>query len=275
MAVKISGAIEIISNSQLSKFDDTAASSTKQNLTLNKIINKINKQDEKLKGLLPSSITRKQKRQLAKGLSGGRFEESIRKTKDLRIKPTFTQRKQTVIDDFMLAFGIKNPKKLAESSLISQTGAPLKRFNEFNILKSKVTNIQKTQGAMAKIISGSTPLVSGVLGLQSTSGIYKSVFGLVGKIGFPAIIITTLATKIYKEYKDMYGKGGTRDIRKLVKAEDVSLIGVENDNFIASGDIVFHSNPNVLQGLPRGKSNTENLRTDETRYKQRHEGSYI
>ncbi len=275
MPVKISGAVGILSNSQLSKFDDTSASSAKQNLALNQIINKINQQDKKLQGLLPSSITRKQKKQLEKGLSGGRFEESIRKTKDARIKPTFTQRKQSITNDFLLAFGIKNPKKLAESSLISKTGAPLKRFNEFNALKSEVGNLKKTQGAIAKMISGSIPLVSGASALTSTRGIYNSLFGLVGKIGFPAIIITTIATKVYKKFKDQYGKGGTRDVRKLVKAGDISLIGVENDNSLASGEILFLSNPNVLQGLARGSSNTENIRTDISRYKQRHEGTYI
>ena len=275
MPVKISGSIGIISNSQLAKFDDESVRSAKENLQLNQIINKINAQDKKLQGLLPSAITRKRKKQLEKGLGGGRLEESTIKTKDARIRPTFTQRKQSLTNDFLLAFGIKNPKKLAEASLVSATGAPLKRFNEFNALRKDVGNLKKTQGAIAKMISGSIPLVSGASALQSTRGIYNSLFGLVGRIGFPAIIITMLVTKIYKQYKAMYGKGGTRDIRKLIKAGDISLIGVENDNFLASGEILFLSNPNVLQGLSKGSSNTENIRTDISRFKQRHEGTYV
>ena len=71
-----------------------------------------------------------------------------------------------------------------------------------------------------------------------------------------------------------YQEGGTRDRRKKQLAGDVSLIGVDNENALYSGTNLFLSNPQNLQGLSRGNSNTQELRDGTGRFNLRHQGSY-
>jgi len=114
----------------------------------------------------------------------------------------------------------------------------------------------------------------GATGLQSLGGFGNLILNQAAKIGLPIFFITTIATKTWERYKSQYGKGGTRDIRKLILAKDVSRIGIENENELESGANLFLSNPQLLTGLARGPSNTESLREGLARWKQRHEGTY-
>lgn len=176
---------------------------------------------------------------------------------------------------FLLALGLKGRnKKLSSSSLLSGAGAPIKKNEVFKKLSDKVNRLEKTQTVITKTVSGAIPLLRGASGLQSIGGIGNLLLNQAAKIGLPIFFITTIATLVWKMYKAQYGKGGTRDIRKLVLSEDISRIGIENENELESGANLYLSYPQKLTGLPRGPSNTENLREGMVRWKQRHEGTY-
>ena len=289
MPVRESGALGILNNAQLESFDNIAAQrpdvAPGQKADLNTVLNKI-KELEKKSDILPRNITRKRAKELEKGLAGGRFAESTTKLRDTKIKANIED-KFSVTDNIMRALGInvKDKSKLKKSSLVSGVGpvAGIRQVSEFTSIKNKVTKLQNSQKAIATVITKGDSLISGASGLLSNGGkgLAKggtlqlfSLLGNIGKFALPAAFVIKIAEVVYKEYKKQYGAGGTRDVRKLVKAEDTSTIGIENENEIASGEILFLSNPNVLQGLGRGPSNTEDLRAGEARYKQRHQGSY-
>ena len=93
-------------------------------------------------------------------------------------------------------------------------------------------------------------------------------------VGTIAALAVTISVAAWQKYVDQYRRGGTRDPSKSVKASDVSMVGVDYENMITSGEIVFFSNPSRLQGLPRGISNTADIMEGVSRYRQRHQGSY-
>jgi len=275
MAVKISGALGILSNAQLSKMDSIVSSSSEDKIKLDQVIQRIKKLEQEQ--VLPRSTLRKNRKELETGLAGGRQTDSNKKAFRVdKIRPEFGEEKSNRTQDFLLALGLTSKKKqLLNASLVAGTG-PLAGFtkNAFKDLQSEVGKLKKAQTAIAQHVSSALPLIGGASGLQSVRGITSILFSQILKFGLPVAIVAMIAQKVFDEFKSKYGKGGTRDTRVLVKANDTSLIGEENENFIASGEILFISNPNVLQGLPRGKSNTQELRNDRSRYKQRHEGSY-
>ena len=87
-------------------------------------------------------------------------------------------------------------------------------------------------------------------------------------------LAVSVALGMYQAYVSTYGPGGTRDRRKLVRAQDIAIIGVEHENKISSGEILFLSNPGRLQGLPYTNSNTMDRIDGTSRYRQRHQGEY-
>jgi len=278
LPVKISGAVGILSNAQLTKMDSTVAASANEKLKLNQIINRINVLESQQKsGALPSQITRKNKKLLDKGLAQGRLEDSNQKNKDDKIRATEEDQKTSRIQDFMLAFGLGfvGRHKISDKSLVTGTG-PLAGFtkNAFKDMQNEIGRMKQAQTAIAHTVLQSTKLISGASGLGSVQGLATKIFSAAAKFGMPATFILAISKTLYELNKKQYGAGGTRDNRVLIKAGDVSLIGEENENSIFSGAILYLSNPNVLQGLARGPSNTQTLRNDQSRYRQRHEGSY-
>ena len=184
-----------------------------------------------------------------------------------------------IVDGFIASLGIKNlQRKTAKGSLVSAAGRPVRNFdNEFTKLRNKTNRLEQSQRSLAKIMSKGGALVAGASGLTSLNGITSIGLGLASKIplvGFVTGIAVTAALKVWDEHVKQYNAGGTRDRRKKVLAGDVSLIGVDNENAIFSGENLFFSNPQQLQGLPRGKSNTSDKREGQARFILRHQGSY-
>lgn len=228
-------------------------------------------------GALPSSVVKKDRRLKDKGIFGGRTSEAVQKIKENKIKADFDERFSKV-ESFMNALGVKTAsrKKLKESSLISGLGpvAGIGGGNQFKQLQDKVTIMEKSQKSIALMLGGGANLIGGASGLTNPTGLINVLGGVISKFGLPVAAITKIALQLRQAHIDQYGGGKTRDVRKLVLSEDVSRIGIENENEIESGANLFMSNPQVLSGLARGPSNTENLREGMARYKQRHEGTY-
>lgn len=241
--VIVTGNLGILSQSKLERISsDVSANAGDSNIKLNDVLERIRKLERK-EGALPRSITRKRQRELDRGLIGGRGSEGGQKL-----------------------FG---DKLLSES-----TGAPFKRNQVFKDLQNKVSALENTQNAMTKVFGLMNPILRGASGAQSISGLANLLLSKAASIGLPVSFITVIAAKVWEQYKAKYGKGGTRDIRKLVLDEDVSRIGIDNENELESGANLFLSNPQKLTGLAQGPSNTENLREGMARWKQRHEGTY-
>lgn len=228
-------------------------------------------------GALPSATVRKRNRLFDKGILGGRFDESTAKNKNNKIN-VITDEKFSRVESFMNALGIKTAsrKSISDNSLISGVGptAGIQKPNQFKELKTKVEKIQDSQKAIAETLGEGTSLLSGASGLTSAAGLSNIIGSTIARFGLPVSAITQIALALKKEHREQYGGGGTRDARKLELAEDVSRTGIENENALESAEVLFLSNPQVLSGLARGPSNTENLRAGLARWKQRHEGTY-
>lgn len=288
MPVRESGALGILNNAQLSAFDKIAADTTTaepgQKANLNDVLRRVADLEKKT-DVLPRNITRRKAKDLEKGLLNGRLADSSAKLRDDKIT-AIREDKFSVVDEIVRALGInvKDRSKLKDISLVAGIGpvAGIRKVSEFTKIQKNVTQLKKSQKAIAKIVFEGNTLIGGASGLLTNvkrggGGVSQlfNLLGTVGKFALPASFVIGIAAKVYEEYQKQYGNGGTRDVRKLVKASDTSLIGIENENFINSGEILFLSNPNKLQGLGNGPSNTENLREGEARYKQRHQGSYV
>ena len=224
---------------------------------------------------LPSAFVRKQQKQNNLGLFGGRLDDSTSVDPSEKIRSESEKQKLNPVEALLFSLGVKTYKleKLAKGSLVSGAGAPIQKNNAFKNLVTKVNRLTVAQRATATILSQGQSFVSGASRLTSVAGITGLLGTVASRIPHVAAIIL-VATAVTKAYLAQFKAGGTRDKRKKVKAEDVSLIGVDNENVIASGTNLFLSNPQILQGLPRGNSNTIHLRDGIVRYKQRHQGDY-
>ena len=225
--------------------------------------------------VLPSAFRKKQSKQDALGLSGGRKEEASEKISGEKIKAVVEDKKQSITESIMSALGIKvgeKRKDATKSSLVGGEGAPIQKDNVFKSLVKKVDGLEQKQETFAKLFSKGQSLVSGTANLTPT-GIIQSVTSL-GRAHPIIAAVITVTTALVIGHLAQFEAGGTRDIRKKRKAEDESLIGIDNENVIANGEILFFSNPSSLQGMPRGQSNTIQLRDGIARYEQRHQGSY-
>lgn len=272
MVFTITGNLGILSQSRLERISRDATSNTENtDVKLNKALERIKKLEQR-EGALPSSITRKRDKARERGLEGGKTEEGAKKSKDKKIEAV--DLKPSVFDSLFIALGLKG--KLP-SSLAAGVG-PLSGFSQ----AKKIQNIESLQKKIfGKVIikesaigGKAAGLFSGALGFTQRGAFAQAVFSTFLTRVIPVAILMKLASAVWKIYKAQYGKGGTRDIRKLILAEDISRIGIENENELESGANLFLSNPQLLTGLPRGPSNTENLREGLARWKQRHEGSY-
>ena len=236
----------------------------------------LKKSQAKPSSSLPSSFVRKETKQDELGLAGGRLEESQAKlSAQKKIRAEFDKRKLSITESIISALGIKifGKEKIAKDSLVSGEGRPINKQNVFKDLVKKVDLIEQTQESFAQLFSQSSSLVSGAANLTSAGVLAK--IGAIGSTALPIIgVVIAIATAIVTAHLNQYEAGGTRDKRKKLTAEDDSLTGIENENAIASGEILFFSNPSSLQGMPRGNSNTIGLRDGHARYEQTHQGSY-
>lgn len=241
--VVVGGNLGIFNQSKLERISsDISANAGDKNIKLNNVLKRVGILEQKEKAL-PKSFLRKKLRGAEKGLLGGRGQDSSLKLLGLKLSG-------------------------------SGAGAPIQGNQSWKKLNDKVDKIGSDQRAISKVMSLFAPIVSGSSGLTSLGGLGNMLLGQAAKIGLPISFITLIATKVWEQYKSQYGKGNTRDVRKLVLDEDVSRIGIENENELESGENLFMSNPQVLSGAARGPSNTENLREGMARWKQRHEGAY-
>ncbi len=273
--VVVTGNLGVFSVSRLEKISmDVSSNAGDNNIKLNQVLERVRRL-ERQEQAFPKSFLAKQRKQRERGIQGGRYSDSAQKQHGEKIRPEFDEGKFSTTESFLIALGLKGKgKKLAADSLLSGAGAPIQKNLAFKNLAAKVTKMEKAQLAIARTVSGSIPLLRGASGLQSAGGLGNMLLTKAAKIGLPTFFITKVAEFVWKQYKAQYGKGGTRDIRKLVLAEDVSRIGIENENELESAANLFLSNPQMLTGLPRGPSNTESLREGMARWKQRHEGTY-
>jgi|APSaa5957512535_1039671.scaffolds.fasta_scaffold14413_3 hypothetical protein len=142
--------------------------------------------------------------------------------------------------------------------------------SEFTKLKNQVNANEKVLGLFGR----GQAFLSGASGLTTSSGIFGAGLGLASKIPLIGMIIG-IATKAAERFVAQHQDGGTRDTRKAVLADDVSDIGSETESDRNSGRKLFLSNPLRNQGLPRGNSNTADLRDGTRIHIQRKQGSYL
>ena len=227
---------------------------------------------------LPSSFMRRQARLESQGLIGTRQEDAKAAKGTLssgKVRPEW-ERNVSVVEQIMIGMGIKKKKpRVTSSSLVGPAGRPIKSFdNEFTRLRDKVNKMDDVQKGVTKLLGSVgtvSGLVSGASSLTSLGGSISLVTSMASRLPYVAVVVS-VATTVVRAYLRMYEAGGPRDRRKLVLAEDYSLIGVENENYVRNAHIMFFSNPSHLQGLPQGKSNTRNLEAGVARYLQRHQG---
>ena len=144
-----------------------------------------------------------------------------------------------------------------------------------------VKNASKMMGGLAKSLSSTLSIGNAESIGASTQSMLNGVMGKITSISSKLPIIGIAVTAaiavsmaVVNAHLESYKAGGTRDIRLKQMAEDLSLIGVENDNTIFSGSVLFFSNPSRLQGLPSGRSNTQDLMGGISRYNLRTQGAY-
>ena len=144
-----------------------------------------------------------------------------------------------------------------------------------------IKSVSKTMGGLARSVSSTLSIGNAESIGASTQSMLNGVMGKITSISSKLPIIGIAVTAaiavsmaVVNAHLESYKAGGTRDIRLKQMAEDLSLIGVENDNTIFSGSVLFFSNPSRLQGLPSGRSNTQDLMGGISRYNLRTQGAY-
>ena len=153
------------------------------------------------------------------------------------------------------------------------SGMPVSNKSEFSILRDKVKMLESGNMWIARMfgMGRNIPASVGRFGTLQTA--VTGVLSLASKAPYIALIIA-VATAVVKRYVAQYRPGGPRDVRKLFRAQDESLIGIPNENMLAAGETLFISNPQYLQGMPKSNTNTMNLRDGISRYNLRHMGDY-
>ena len=153
------------------------------------------------------------------------------------------------------------------------TGSPIPNKSEFATMRDKIKKLEEGNMWIARMfgMGRNIPASVGRFGTLNTA--VTGVLSLASKAPYIALIVA-VATAVAKRYVAQYRPGGPRDVRKLFRAQDDSMIGIPNENMLAAGETLFISNPQYLQGMPKANTNTENLRDGISRWNLRHMGDY-
>ena len=151
------------------------------------------------------------------------------------------------------------------------SGAPISNKSEFSTLRDKVKMLEGGNMWVARMfgMGRNLPASVGRFGTLQTAA--TGVLSLASKAPYIALVVA-VATAVIKRYVAQYRPGGPRDVRKLFRAQDESMIGIANENMLAAGENLFISNPQYLQGMPKSNTNTMNLKDGISRYNLRHMG---
>ncbi len=142
------------------------------------------------------------------------------------------------------------------------TGSPVNKKNVFKDLQRKVKKQGKSLDKMNLSMSDMLNPVGSTLG--KFSGAAKAIL--------PIGIALTIAQKVYSIIESNYGRGGIMDRSKKERNAVKSIIGLERENVILSGEGLFLGDVTLVQGIPAGRSNTETLMFGTRLYNLRHAG---
>lgn len=157
-----------------------------------------------------------------------------------------------------------------EKSVDRKSSAAIVKKSEFKKLQLRVIAQEK----FLQSFTTGQDLIRGASGIATPGGILSSASSF-GK-SIPLIGVAIAAAQIMADkYASQFGDGGTKDTRVQIRDEDTSNIGIQNEIDVSSGRKLFLSNPLKNQGLPTGKSNTQNIRDGIRTYNLRQEGSYL
>ena len=151
--------------------------------------------------------------------------------------------------------------------------APISNKSEFSILRDKVKMLESGNMWVARMFGMGRNIPASIGRFGTLHSAATGVLSLASKAPYIALIIA-VATAVIKTYVGQYRPGGPRDVRKLFRAQDDSMIGIPNENMLAAGETLFISNPQYLQGMPKSNTNTMNLRDGISRFNLRHMGDY-
>lgn len=248
MAVRKEFSLRIFSKDELRELEQDAV---KTEDALRRIDNA--QQKLRVRGALPKSFTRKQKRLEDLGLAGGRESDSLAAVSKAEEKIRNTDKHVGFLDSVLQKTGLKGKSK----SLISDVGAPIQKANEFKNLKTDVDVLKKDVKAMEKLFGRATSLVQGAM--YNPIGLTGQIGSLVSKI-IPIGIAISIAQMAVQMWIDSYGKGGVNDPRKKI-LDDIKAFGIdiEQQTDIITGQ-TFFANTKTLKPRQDTISNTMNLR---------------
>jgi len=153
--------------------------------------------------------------------------------------------------------------KLGEG-LLAGTGAPIQKNLVFKNLVKKVSTLEASQVKSQRVLGFAMQAIG--LGRGGLGGVGQAMIGTVGKIFFPIAIATTIAAVVFKMWKASYGRGGQQDASKIQLDSAISFIGLERETSIVGGDRLFLGDTTLKQGIPKGRSNTAELRFGARQY---------
>ena len=233
-------------------------------------------------GAMPKEITNRARSMKDAGRLRGGPKQEIRKELGFRDK---VNRAYDILRgredrDIALPKGIKgSPKKVPFRKMLEglmrgpASGSPISNKSEFSILRDKVKMLESGNMWITRMFGMGKNLPASIGRFGSLQSAATGVMSLASKAPYIAIVVA-VATAVIKSYVGQYRPGGTRDVRKLFRAQDDSMIGIANENMLAAGESLFISNPHYLQGMPKSNTNTVNLRDGISRYNLRHKGDY-
>ena len=171
------------------------------------------------------------------------------------------------------AIGRGTLARLRQARHIRTAGKPTSSAGELIRRTGALSAFKGRNRMAARAFSTATGLAAVTSNIGTYGGAFTAISMFTKRLPYIGLIIAAVAA-ITKAYLAQYRPGGVRDVRKLYRAQDESMIGITNENMIAAGETLFISNPHSLQGMPRGNSNTMNLRDGISRYNLRHMGDY-
>ncbi len=153
--------------------------------------------------------------------------------------------------------------KLGEG-LLEGTGAPIQRNVVFKNLQKKVSLMEQSQAKTNQVLGRAMQAIG--LGSAGVGGITHALIGTVGKVFFPIAIAAAIAPMIFEIWKRSFGRGGQNDMSKTQLDAAISFIGLERETTILGGDRLFLGDTTLKQGIPKGRSNTSDLRFGTRQY---------